>query len=79
MIIEGYTLHLYCENTGEPGSELYTDHVCALRGYQHFAEVGGGNRRAAWREARNQGWRIGRGKAYCPGCTDRALRGQYEN
>lgn len=65
MIVGGYVLHLYCdfpdESYDHQGGEVY-------KGYG-FGEFGGDSKQAAYKEARNYGWRFTRdGRCICGWC-----------
>lgn len=72
MIVGGYTLDLYCDNSEIKAGEVTDRHGHDFQEFPHqfYAETG----EACRRKARKQGWRLdmrGAGKAYCPKCTKR--------
>lgn len=68
MIVEGYTLDLYCDGKHQPW-ELSV--FSATGGFltSAAATYGGRNRREAWKEAKRAGWLRKGKRVFCPGCA----------
>ena len=68
MIVGGYSLDLYCENSGPilaTGKDAH-GHNYSEFPHQFFGEYG----RECRAEARRKGWKLlPDGQAYCPKCT----------
>jgi hypothetical protein len=64
MIVEGYTIHLYCDDPDHPWDVVYRP-----------GEFAGHRIADAFREARADGWTFfqenDKKKCRCPGCTAR--------
>jgi len=64
MIVECYSMHVYCENSGAVTGN--TDHY--VNGNEEMVDLTGRNRTECLREAKQRGWKIKKDKAWCPAC-----------
>lgn len=75
MIVEGYSLHLYCEGPNCGKTEI--QHANAQY-VQMTAQFGGRNKKEAWCESRRYGWtKVGR-KIFCGYCTPKLSQPQSQ-
>lgn len=65
MIVEGYTLHLYCDFRSCGKTSWHADR--GLYG-QMVDEYGGKNKKEAWRQAKERGWIKKKNTITCPNC-----------
>lgn len=63
MIVECYSLHLYCDTLPKCTSDLNN---LSMR-----AEIAGANKKDAWKQAKQTGWKKIRNKVYCRGCLQK--------
>ncbi len=64
MIVEGYSLHLYCEGC-----------VYSWGAWKETLDVGRDNKKQAWREAKNLfGWRKIMGHVFCSVCVEKGIK-----
>lgn len=69
MIVEGYSMHVYCENSQTVTGERNLDHDYTNdKGFEQMIDLAGRNRTECLREAKQRGWKIRKNKAWCPGC-----------
>jgi len=68
MIVECYSMHVYCENSSQVTNEQSIDHSFNKNGFEGMIDLTGRNRTECLREAKQRGWKIRKYKAWCPGC-----------